>query len=195
MLTEKSSSARVEVEYVDTSSTKQQLLSSLQSSKEYRHAFVEEAIRSRLTAQIEAIRNERGWDYKQFAEELKKKVAWAYRLEDPNETVPTIPSLLEVAEAFDVGLDVRFRSFSELLTDVVGLQDASFNVPSFEADLKFGAFVKSNRRTGKRPRYDRKVRRVKTAQRTKHSHRRVTSDIDVQAPIDSSAQIDLALAS
>jgi hypothetical protein len=175
MVTEKSSSAVAEAEYADTSSTKRQLVGSLKTSKEYRHAFVEEAIRSRLTAQIEAMRSERGWDYKQFAEELKKKVAWAYRLEDPNETFPTIPSLLEIAEALDVGLDVRFCSFSALVDDVAGLQDASFKVPSFEAELKTGGFLESKDRTGKRRRYGGKSRRVKSAQRTKHP-RHTTAD-------------------
>jgi transcriptional regulator with XRE-family HTH domain len=192
MLTENSFSRRAEIESAHMSSTEQQMLNNLKSSKEYRHAFIEEAIRTRLTAQIEAIRTERGWDYKRFAEEIKKKVSWTYRLEDPNATVPTIPTLLEVAEAFDVGLDVRFRSFSELLDDVASLQDACFNVPSFEAESKAGVFVKSHRRTKKAPRYGRRPLRMKTAQRTKHT--RMHAAI-VRAPIDSSSQTALALAS
>jgi transcriptional regulator with XRE-family HTH domain len=111
------------------------LIQSLGTSKAYRHAFIEEAIRTRITAQIKALRDREGWDYKQFASELKKKLAWAYRLEDPNAAPPTIPSLLEVAETFDVGVDVRFVPFSVLADDATSLKPESFQVASFKDDV------------------------------------------------------------
>lgn len=117
------------------------MLDGMQASREYRHGFIEEAIRSRLVAQITALRKERNWDLKTFADKLGKKLSWAYRLEDPDAPPPTIPSLLEVAEVCDVGLDVRFRAFSELLDDALNLTSKSFSVPSFKAELESGAFV------------------------------------------------------
>jgi transcriptional regulator with XRE-family HTH domain len=146
MITENSFSQPAGLESADTSSIKQQILNNLQASREYRQAFVEENIRTRITAQIHALRTEKEWDYKQFAEKINKKTSWAYRLEDPNEPPPTIPSLLEVAETFDIGLDVRFRPFSELLTDVTTLNPTSFSVPSFDAEVKAGTFYKSRRK-------------------------------------------------
>ncbi len=140
MLTGRSSLQPAELGSMSIGSIKYQMLEELAASKEYRHAFIEESIRSRITAQINALRKERGWDPKAFAEEIGKKVSWVYRLEDPNAAAPTVPSLLEVAEAFDVGLDVRFRPFSELLDDVTTLKPASFIVPSFDSELKAGAF-------------------------------------------------------
>jgi len=74
-------------------------------------------------------------DPKAFAEQLGKKVSWIYRLEDPNAPAPTIASLLEVAKAFDVDLQVRFRPFSERLDDLSRLSAKSFTVPSFEEEL------------------------------------------------------------
>jgi transcriptional regulator with XRE-family HTH domain len=127
------------------SSIQQQMLEGLKSSKEYRHGFIEESIQSRLTAQINTLRKQQGWDLKTFADKLGKKLSWAYRLEDPNAAVPTIPTLLEVAETFDVGLDVRFRRFSELLDDAVNLTPSSFSVPSFESELANGAFARRRR--------------------------------------------------
>ena len=145
------------------------MLQNLQASKEYRFAFVEEAIRARLTAQIKAIRDQRGWDYKRFAEEIDKKVSWAYRLEDPNGAPPTIPTLLRVAEAFDVGLDVRFRSFSGLLDDVTTLNQESFSVPSFEEQLKTDSFSEGRRRTRK---VRSRRRRARTGVTSEKPHRR-----------------------
>jgi hypothetical protein len=113
----------------------------MQASKEYRHGFIEEAIRSRLVAQMTALRKAQNWDLKTFAEKLAKKLSWAYRLEDPNSPPPTIPSLLEVAAVHDVGLDVRFCAFSEMLEDATNLSPESFSVPSFDAEIKAGAFL------------------------------------------------------
>ena len=118
-----------------TSSTRQQLLQSFRTSKEYRHAFVEEAIRTGLAAQTRAIREMRKMAPKTFAEKLNRKVSWIYRLEDPNAPAPTIASLLEEAKAFDVDLQVRFRPFSERLDELSKLSEKSFGVPSFDEEL------------------------------------------------------------
>jgi transcriptional regulator with XRE-family HTH domain len=180
-----------EVESVDTNSTKAQMLEALRASKEYRHAFIEEAIRTRITAQIAALREKEEWDYKKLAEKIGKKVSWAYRLEDPNVPAPTITSLLDVAAAFDIGLDVRFRSFSELLDDVTTLKPASFLVSSFTDELRSGSFSKPRRR---------KVYRkppVKAAHALRHSRRLRTGELggkseDIGAASDNGG---LALAS
>jgi transcriptional regulator with XRE-family HTH domain len=124
------------------SSIRQQTLQSLRNGAEYRHAFAEEAIRSRITAQIKTMREQRHWDYRQFAEQLGKSVSWTYRLEDPNIALPTIPTLLHVARTLDIGLDVRFRAFSELLDDVTSLGPESFAIPSFEDELTRGFFLR-----------------------------------------------------
>jgi transcriptional regulator with XRE-family HTH domain len=166
------SSLQTQADFANTSSIKGQMLDALQSSKEYRHGFVEESIGTRITAQIKALRQARAWDYKHFAEQINKKVSWTYRLEDPNAPPPTIPTLLEVAAAFDVGLDVRFRPFSELLHDVVTLGPDSFIVPSFDEELSIGSFVKRKHRThGRRcrTRPRRKTKLSSAAQRRPHT--------------------------
>jgi transcriptional regulator with XRE-family HTH domain len=122
-------------EFANTSSLRSQILQSLKTTEEYRYAFVEERIQSSLAAQTLAIREQRKLDPKKFAEKLGKKVSWVYRLEDPNQPPPTIPSLLEVARAFGVDLEVRFRPFSELLNDIGRLSPDSLKVASFENEL------------------------------------------------------------
>jgi len=124
-----------DIESANTSSLKSQILQSLKTSDEYRYAFVEEKIQSGLAAQINTIREQRELDPKKFAEALGKKISWVYRLEDPNQPPPTIPSLLEVAKALDVDLEVRFRAFSELLDDLDKLNPESLKVPSFKEEL------------------------------------------------------------
>lgn len=170
-----------------TNTIREQMLQGFQASKEYRHGFVEEATRTRITAQIKTMREQREWDYKKFAEEIGKKVSWAYRLEDPNEAPPTIPTLLRVAEAFDVGLDVRFRSFSELLADVATLGPDSFAVPSFCQEMEGGSLSRARRRRKIRA-HSRRHRPRET--RTKEARRAQNHNAD--ANIGASVQNALA---
>ena len=140
MLIENLSSQQAGAESANTASIREQMLEALKSGKGARHAFIQESIAMRLTAQIHAIRIEHGWSPQEFADKLQKKLSWVYRLEDPNVPPPTIPTLLGVAEALDIGLDVRFRRFSELLDDATTLTPESFLVPSFESEIKAGVF-------------------------------------------------------
>lgn len=118
---------------------------------------MQECIASRLTAQIKALRKD--MDYKQFALRINKKPSWVYRLEDPNAPPPTVPTLLDVAEAFDIALDVRFCPYSKLLDDVSTLNDRSFTVPSFDEEHTAGVFLPSPLR-----------RRRKARARHRHGH-------------------------
>jgi transcriptional regulator with XRE-family HTH domain len=137
-----------------TSSVKAQLLHNLKNSKEYRRAFVEEKVRAQLAIQIKTIREQRRMERTTFADLLRKAYSWVFRLEDPNQAPPTIPSLLNVADVFDVDLDIRFRRFSDLLNQIEHMGPESFKVPSFEAELESGGFdvidmrAAQNRATG-----------------------------------------------
>jgi transcriptional regulator with XRE-family HTH domain len=136
MLTKTEKSRRpTETESVNTSSVKEQLLHNFRNSKEYRHAFVEEKVRTSLAAQIKTIREQRGLSQPELAEAMGKSQSWVSRLEDPNQAPPTIPSLLKAAETFDVDLDIRFVRFSELLNRVESMTSESFEVPSFGDEL------------------------------------------------------------
>ena len=113
----------------------EQLLDNFRTGKEYRHAFVEEKVRTSIAAQIKAIREQQKLKQPEFAGILHKSQSWVSRLEDPNQPPPTIPSLLQVAEAFDVDLEVRFGSFSELLDRLDQMTADSLEVPNFAEDL------------------------------------------------------------
>jgi transcriptional regulator with XRE-family HTH domain len=126
-----------------TSSVSDQLLENFKGSREYRHAFVEEKTRTSIAAQIKAIRERHRLKQPEFAKALSKSQSWVSRLEDPNQPAPTIPSLLAVAEAFDVDLEIRFGKFSELLGRLEALTPEALEVPSFEEELKSGAFKKA----------------------------------------------------
>jgi transcriptional regulator with XRE-family HTH domain len=123
------------------------VLQSLESGKEYRHAFVEEKVRTGIAAQIHAMRTRAkgGMTQPEFARRIGKSQSWVSRLEDPNQPPPTIASLLKVAEAFDVDLEIRFGSFSTMLRRLDEMTPESLVAPSFTEELAAGAFKKKRR--------------------------------------------------
>lgn len=123
-----------------TSSVKAQMLDNFKTSRAYRHAFVEEKVRTQLAIQIKTIREQRKLGRPTFADLLRKAASWVFRLEDPNQVPPTISTLLNVADAFDVDLEIRFRRFSDLLNQIEYMTPESFEVPSFDEEVAQGAF-------------------------------------------------------
>jgi len=112
-----------------------QILQNLKDSKVYRHSFVAEKVRSSLATQIKTIREQRGMSQPELAHAMGKSQSWVSRLEDPNQPAPTVPSLLQVAEAYDVDLEIRFGRFSTLIDHIDGLNQESLKVPSFSDEL------------------------------------------------------------
>jgi transcriptional regulator with XRE-family HTH domain len=116
------------------SSLREQLLHNLSTGVDYRHSFVEEKIRTGLAVQIRAIREQRKMNQGALARLLNKSQSWVSRLEDPNKAIPTIPTLLILAKAFDVDLEVRFVPFSEMISRLVQLTPEAHEVASFAND-------------------------------------------------------------
>ena len=145
MKTEKSFS-QTESESQDTSSVRDQLIQSLKTSKDYRDSFVEEKVRSGISSQIRAIREKlEGMSQTEFGKMLGKSQSWVARLENPNEALPTLSSLLEVAHSLDIDLVVRFAPFSELVDWmsgrphlIPGLSPEALEVESFNEEEKRG---------------------------------------------------------
>ena len=124
--------------FAGTSSLKAQLLHSLATGIEYRHEFVEEKVRTGLAVQAKSIREQRGMTQAELAKALHKSQSWVSRLEDPNKAIPTVPTLLLFARAFDVDLDVRFARFSQMLHRLSRLTPEGFQVPSFTDEYETG---------------------------------------------------------
>ena len=117
------------------SSVGNQILENFKTSKEYRHAFVEEKVRTWIAGQIKAIREHQGIKRPELARMMGKSPSWVFRLEDANQPPPTISTLLQVAEAYDVDLDIRFTPFSALINDLDRISPNSFTVPSFSEEF------------------------------------------------------------
>lgn len=108
----------------------------------YRSAYVAEHVRRGLAHQIRALRDQRFWNQGKLAEKLGKPQSVVSRLEDPSYGKLTIQTLLEVANAFDVALQVKFMSYSSFLQNTRDLSAASMQVPGFSDDMNETGFVR-----------------------------------------------------
>jgi transcriptional regulator with XRE-family HTH domain len=83
------------------------------------------------------MRQKKEMSQKDLARELGTSQNAIYRLENPKYGRPNISTLRKVASFFDVGLVVRFASFSDIADWTLKMSPQSIDVPSFEADLGF----------------------------------------------------------
>lgn len=107
---------------------------------EQRHLHVASQIRVAIPLQVRAMRESRGWTQTCLAEKLGTTQNAISRLENPASGKPNIGTLERLAEAFDVGLLVRFAPFSEFVKTVDGMSNNSVAIPNYETEKAQGAF-------------------------------------------------------
>jgi transcriptional regulator with XRE-family HTH domain len=122
---------------VSTDSDRREIYEKFQESKEYRDSFIAEHIYSRLPLKIRGLREQRGWSQKELGDKVGMAQAWVSKLEDPSYGKYTLATLLRLASAFDVGLDIDFDLFSNILEKALTLTPESFEVVSFADDPGF----------------------------------------------------------
>jgi transcriptional regulator with XRE-family HTH domain len=116
--------------------SKQELHEKLKNPK-YREAFLSSRIAQIIAAQVKVMRQKKEMSQKDLARELGTSQNAIYRLENPKYGRPNISTLRKVASFFDVGLVVRFGSFSEIVDWTLAMTEASIDVPTFTDDAGF----------------------------------------------------------
>ncbi|MGB6385278.1 MAG: helix-turn-helix transcriptional regulator [Terriglobales bacterium] len=120
-------------------STKLDLLDSLKDH-EFRSAFNLENVYAAICFQLRVLREQRNLSQGAFGKRVEPKMAQERIsiLEDPNaESKPTLNTLLRLADAADVGLEVRFVPFSRVLLRSVHTDGHELEVDSFDEELPF----------------------------------------------------------
>jgi transcriptional regulator with XRE-family HTH domain len=100
----------------------------------FRRGFMSETVRSGIAHQVRAMRDKRGWNQKELGDRAGKPQSVISRLEDPDYGKVNIQTLIELAEAFDVALLVKFVGFGELLAQTGDLSPEGLNAPSYVDD-------------------------------------------------------------
>ena len=106
---------------------------------EYRKAFVASQIDIGIPFQICALLKSRGWTQGELAKRAGMKQPRISALLKPGKVCPNTETLRRLAEAFDVGLVVKFAPFGELARWSDSFNPESFNVPEFSHDASVRA--------------------------------------------------------
>lgn len=118
-----------------TTLTKKKILDSLKD-KETRELFAEEHISTGLPFQIHGLREKLGLTQAELARRAGMAQERISVLEDPNyEFVPKIPTLIKLANVFDVPLIVKFGSWSELFNWETNLSPEMLAPKTFEEEI------------------------------------------------------------
>jgi transcriptional regulator with XRE-family HTH domain len=110
--------------------------------KSYRESFLKRNIVSALSHQIKINRISRGLSQKDLADKVGTKQSVISRYEDPAYGKLSISTLIQIANALDIGLEVKFTPFSRLIGEVNSWSPEKAMVPSFENERKI--IVKNN---------------------------------------------------
>ena len=82
---------------------------------EARHEINEMWIQIGLAEQIRAMRQERGWTQAELGRRAELHQSRISALENPNSPLPSIATLVTLANVFDCALIIRFIPFSQLV--------------------------------------------------------------------------------
>lgn len=116
-------------------SLKISLLDRLKRGKKQRAEHLRNQIRIFIPHQIRMMRDQRGWTQKQLGDEAGKPQNVVSRLEDPAYASFTLKTLLELADAFDVALLVKFVPYSRYLDEFSDRSPDAISATSFDDEL------------------------------------------------------------
>jgi transcriptional regulator with XRE-family HTH domain len=102
--------------------------------KAYRDAYVAEHVKTGVAYQVRAMRDERDMSQKELAALMDKPQSVVSRIEDPAYGKLSVQTLLEVAQAFDVALVVKFAGYGEFISNVKDISPKALNAESFDTD-------------------------------------------------------------
>jgi transcriptional regulator with XRE-family HTH domain len=119
-----------------SSSLRNELINT-KDDKEYRHAYADENLNATIATQIKVLREQRDWKQEDLAEEAGMKQPMISRYENVNYSSWSISTLKKLAAAYDVYLDVRFRSFQTLVEIADEFGRNTLEVPPFTEDPFF----------------------------------------------------------
>lgn len=105
-----------------------------EKGKRYRDNFVSAQISATVAAQIQTMREARGWLQKDLGERAHMSPARISVMENPSYENHTIKTLKRLASAFDVALIIKFAPFNELASWVASVSPEKLNAVSFEDD-------------------------------------------------------------
>jgi transcriptional regulator with XRE-family HTH domain len=103
--------------------------------KKYRDGYVASQIAIGLPFQIRALRRSRGWTQAQLAEAADMSQPRIAEIERAGRRRFNLDTLLRIASAFDVGLEVGFAPFGAVVDHAERFDPDAFDVASFNDEV------------------------------------------------------------
>jgi transcriptional regulator with XRE-family HTH domain len=113
------------------------LISDLMTNRESREVYIRSKLNVLLPSQIRSLRLRRGMKQSELGEAAEMKQARISAMEHIGEARFSIETLVRLAAAFCVGIEIRFVAFSEMLAWENEYQPESFDAISLEKDDDF----------------------------------------------------------
>lgn len=101
---------------------------------QYRKRFVRARINFNIPFQIRSLMKQRGWTQDDLAKSAGMLQPRISAMLKAGKNKPNLETLCRLADAFDIGLEVRFAAFSDLVRWSDQFDPDNFNVSSFEED-------------------------------------------------------------
>ncbi len=117
--------------------SRSQTISKLVSEKAARESYIRAKLNHLIPSQIKALRLRKKWTQKQLGEESDMKQARISAMEKPGEVSFAIDTLIRVAAAYKVALQVSFVPFSEMLGWDNNYSQDEFAVTPIDKDEEF----------------------------------------------------------
>jgi transcriptional regulator with XRE-family HTH domain len=105
-------------------------------NREYRSAFVTSQIETGIPFQIRAIRKNRGMTQPELARSAGMSQPRISEVETPGARRLSLDTLLRIAEALDIALQVKFVTFGELVRQTESMNLDKLNVESFTSEVE-----------------------------------------------------------
>lgn len=119
--------------------------------KEYRDAYVQSQIRTRLPFQLRALRKSMQLSQAELAKAAEMAQARISDLERPTGKLPKLDTLCRIASALDVAVEVRFVPFSELIEASENFDPDNVSIKTFEEEVKEAKNIEKAREKLRQP--------------------------------------------
>src|ERR1017187_5119325 len=97
----------------------------------YREAYANSFLDTYIAAQVQALRQQRGWTQSELAERCGTRQPGIARLENSNHAKASLDFLRRVSAAFDTRLKVSFETYGSLLDDAEAFSRSALERPVF----------------------------------------------------------------
>jgi transcriptional regulator with XRE-family HTH domain len=118
-------------------SSRSKIISKLLTERSSRESYLRAKLNQLVPSQIKALRLREDWTQKQLGDLAEMKQARISAMEKPGEVAFTLETLIRLASAFRIGLQVRFVPLSTMLKWDNEYSQDDFTVVPIEKDEEF----------------------------------------------------------